>query len=109
VAGWNVGRIYRLSLVLCIGVFGVAVVAASRVDLTGLLVIAPCSALLSGGWTRTATVGLLAVGLALILGAVSGTETTVEHLAFTAAVGLVAIANTVSAAWLERIARGAVS
>jgi hypothetical protein len=104
VAGWNVGRIYRLSVILGLGVFVVAVAAASRVDLTGLLIVAPCCALLTGRWTRTASVGLPAVGLALVLGELSGEETTVEHVAFTIAVGLVALVNAVSAACLERSA-----
>ena len=102
VPGWTVRRIWLLSLVLCAGAFFLGLLAASRVDLTGLLIVGPCCALLTGRWARTAASGTVALGAALALGAVATGGGRAGHPAFLAAVGIVALANTLAAAWLER-------
>ena len=102
VAGWTVRRIWLLSVVLCAGAFFLGLLAASRVDLTGLLIVGPCCALLTGRWVRTAVSGALALGAGLALGAVDTGAGHAGHAAFLAAVGIAALADTLAAAWLER-------
>lgn len=99
VPGWSVKRLWRLSMVLCVGVFLIALLAAPRVDLTGLLIIGPCCALLTGRWIRTALTGVVA---ALLLAVVANGPGSAERLAFISAVGFVALVNTLTAAWIER-------
>ncbi len=105
VPGWTVRRIWLLSVELCAGVFLLGLLAASRVDLTGLLIIGPCCALLTGRWVRTAVSGILALGAALALGPVAAGGGRAGHAAFLAAVGIAALANTLASAWLERSLR----
>ena len=100
--GWTVWRIWLLSVVLCAGVFFLGLLAESRVDLTGLLIVGPCCALLTGRWVRTAVSGAPALGAGLALGAIATGAGHAGHAAFLAAVGIGALANTLAAAWLER-------
>lgn len=102
VPGWSVKRLWRLSMVLCVGVLVIALLAAPRVDLTGLLIIGPCCALLTGRWMRTAVTGIVAVGAALLLAVVANGAGSAERLVFISAVGFVALVNTLTAAWIER-------
>jgi hypothetical protein len=102
VPGWTVRRIWLLSVVLSAWVFFLGLLAASRVDLTGLLIVGPCCALLTGRWVRTAVSGALALSAGLALGAVATGAGHAGHAAFLAAVGSAALANTLAAAWLER-------
>ena len=102
VPGWSVRRVWLLSLALCIAVFLIGLLSASRVDLTGLFIVGPCCALLTGRWERTAATGVVALGCALLLvGFVNGASEE-ERLVFTSAVGLVALSTTLAAAWIER-------
>ena len=102
VPGWSVKRLWRLSVVLCVGVFLIGLLAAPRVDLTGLLIVGPCCALLTGRWIRTAATGVVAVGAALLLAAVTNGTSGAEGVAFISAVGFVALINTLAAVLIER-------
>ncbi len=102
VPGWSVRRLWLLSLALCGAVFLIGLVAAPRVDLTGLFIVGPCCALLTGRWVRTAVTGIVALAGALLLAAITKGSSGEERLVFTAAVGLVALFNTFAAAWVER-------
>jgi cation:H+ antiporter len=75
-----------------------------RVILIGLLITGPCCVLLTGRWMPTGIIGLLAVGLAVVLGLPDGIWGTSTHLAFLAAVTGVALACTLAAAVIQ--ARG---
>jgi len=76
----------------------------ARVVLIGLLIIGPCSVLLTGRWVPTGITGLWATGLAVVLGIPDRIWGTSTHLAFLAAVAAVALANTAAAVIIE--ARG---
>jgi hypothetical protein len=69
-----------------------------RVVLIGLLIVGPCSVLLTGRWVLTGLTGLFAIGLAVALGIPDGIWGTSTHLAFLAAVTVVALAATLAAA-----------
>ncbi len=66
--------------------------------LIGLLIVGPCSVLLTGRWVLTGLTGLFAIGLAVALGIPDGNWGTSTHLAFLAAVTVVALAVTLAAA-----------
>jgi hypothetical protein len=83
-------------------VFLLPLLAASWVDLTGLLIVGPCCALLTGRWTRTTATGIVAVGAALLLAVVADGTGSAERLAFISAVGFVGLVSTLTAAWIER-------
>ena len=98
--GWSVRRVWRLSFLLCAAALVVGLLAAPIVDLAGLLVAAPCCALLTARWIPTAVTALLAVLFAVVvtLVAVGGPE----RVGFVVAVGLAAITDTVVAVGIER-------
>ncbi len=102
VPGWSVKRVWLLSVALCMAVLLIGLVAAPKVDLSGLLIVGPCCALLTGRWVRTAATGIVALAGALLLAGVAKGASGEERLLFTAAVGLVALLNTLAAVWIER-------
>lgn len=69
--------------------------------LTGLLIVGPCCGVLTGRWSRTALLWIWAVVLAIVLGFAGGPWATGTHLAFLAAVVIVGLASTLSAAIIE--------
>jgi hypothetical protein len=71
------------------------------VILIGLLIVGPCSALLTGRWVRTALTGVWVISLAVVLGIPDGIWASATHLAFIAAVASVALAATVAAALIS--------
>jgi hypothetical protein len=73
-----------------------------RVILIGLLIIGPCCAVLTGRWSRTALTGTWAVGLAVVLGLPDRIWGTAAHLAFLAAVLIVAVVSTIATAVVEK-------
>ena len=97
VPAWSVKRLWRLSIMLCVTVFLIGLLVAPWVDLTGLLIVGPCCALLTGRWMRTAATGVVAVGAALLLAAVTNGTSGAEGVAFISAVGFVALINTLAA------------
>ena len=72
------------------------------VVLIGLLIVGPCSALLTGRWVPTALTGLWAIGLAVVLGVPDGIWGSTTHLAFIAAVASVALATIAAAALISK-------
>ena len=99
--GWPVGRLWALSLLLPVLVAGVDAALGPAVVLIGLLIVGPCSALLTGRWVRTALTGLWAVSLAVVLGLPDGIWASATHLAFIAAVASVALVATAAAALIS--------
>jgi len=100
-AGLTVGRLWIVSLALSGLIAGVDAVFGPRVVLIGLLIVGPCSALLTGRWGPTALTGLWATGLAVVLGMPDGIWGTATHLAFLTAVGFVALITTAAAALIS--------
>ena len=98
--GWSAGRLWALSLLLPILVAGVDA-ALGYLVLIGLLIVGPCTALLTGRWVLTALTGLWAIGLAVVLGLPDGIWASTTHLAFIAAVASVALATTAAAALIS--------
>jgi cation:H+ antiporter len=99
--GWPTGHLWALSLLLPVLVASVDAALGPVVVLIGLLIVGPCSALLTGRWVRTALTGLWAVSLAVVLGLPDGIWASTTHLAFIAAVASVALVATAAAALLS--------
>jgi hypothetical protein len=87
--------------VLCAGALVVGLLAAPIVDLAGLLVAAPCCALLTGRWIRTGLTAVSAVLSALFVSVVA-VGAAPERIGFVIAVGIAAITNTATAMWIQR-------
>jgi len=99
--GWPVRRLWILGLALTATAAAADAALGARVVLIGLLIIGPCSVLLTGRWVPTGITGLWATGLAVVLGIPDRIWGTYTHLAFLAAVAVVALANTAAAAIIE--------
>ena len=99
--GWPVRRLWILGLALTAMAAAADAALGARVVLIGLLIIGPCSVLLTGRWVPTGITGLWATGLAVVLGIPDRIWGTYTHLAFLAAVAVVALANTAAAAIIE--------
>jgi cation:H+ antiporter len=95
--GWPVGRLWTLSLLLPVLVAGIDAALGPMVVLIGLLIVGPCSALLTGRWLPTALTGLWVIVLAVILGIPDGIWASATHLAFIAGVASVALVTTAAA------------
>jgi hypothetical protein len=99
--GWSVNQVWGVALALC------AVIAAtdavlSHVILITLLAAGPFCGLLTGRWTRTATAGIWALALAVLLGIpdeIWDTRTQFDDLGVVTAVALL---STVAATLVER-------
>lgn len=102
VAGWSVTQIWYAALLISSIIAAVDAILGRHVILIGLLVAGPCCALLTGRWARTAAVGAWAVALAIILGLPDEIWATYTHLVFLAAVVIVAVVSTGSAAIIQR-------
>jgi cation:H+ antiporter len=103
--GWSAGRLWALGLVLTVAVAAADAGLGHRVVLIGLLIVGPCSVLLTGRWIPTGVTGLLAIGLAVALGIPDGIWGTGTHLAFLAAVTVVTVVATLAAAVIGFAAR----
>jgi cation:H+ antiporter len=99
--GWPVGRLWALSLLLPVLVAGVDAALGPAVVLIGLLIVGPCSALLTGRWLPTALTGLWVISLAIVLGIPDGIWASATHLAFITAVASVALVTTAGAALIS--------
>lgn len=102
---WQAGNVWALSALLCLAVAVIDAATGRHLVLISLLAIGPCAALYTARWRRTASIALLALGLAVLLGipdGVFGTDTQYAQLASVILVGVCAVAG---AAVLER--RGA--
>jgi hypothetical protein len=100
--GWSISRVWYLALVLTSSIAAADAILGHHVILIGLLIAGPCCALLTGRWARTAIVGGWAVALAVLLGIPDEIWGTSTHLVFLAAVVIVALVSTSSAAVVEK-------
>ncbi len=66
--GWSIGRLWRLSLILCCAVTAGDAASGPHLILIGLLIAGPCCALLTARWTLTAAASGFAVVLGVVLG-----------------------------------------
>ena len=103
--GWSVGRLWRLSLILCAVVAGCDAASGPRLILIGVLIVGPCCALLTGRWVPTATAGGVALALGGLLGVPDQIFATAIHYTSLAAIAVVGAATTASAAVLQGRAR----
>ena len=104
VPGWNVRRVWWLSLALTCAAVLVVYLTSPSVDLIGLLVVGPCCALLTGQWRTTSLIAALTVGSATAMAARFGGIMTAEHLAFLTAVIVVSAVCIVCTILVERLA-----
>jgi cation:H+ antiporter len=100
--GWPARRLWAVSLLLPTLVAGVDAALGPVVVLIGLLIVGPCSALLTARWLPTGLTGLWVIGLAIVLGIPDGIWASPTHLAFIAAVATVALATTAAAALISK-------
>jgi hypothetical protein len=100
--GWSIGRLWRLSLILCGAVAACDAASGPHLILIGLLIAGPCCALLTARWALTAAAGCFAVVLGVVLGVPDQIFATVTQYAFLAAVATVGTTATVGAAVLQR-------
>jgi hypothetical protein len=102
IRGWSTSRIWCLSFLLCLAVAALDAATGPHLILIGALIVGPCCALLTGRWTRTALTGVFALALGVLLGVPDEIFSTYVHYAFLAAIAVVTITATLSAAWLQR-------
>ena len=100
--GWSIGRLWRLSLIVCGVVAACDAASGPHLILIGLLIAGPCCALLTARWALTAAAGGFAVLLGVVLGVPDQIFATVTQYAFLAAVAAVGTTATVGAAVLQR-------
>ncbi len=100
--GWSIRRLWGLSFLLCLAVAALDAATGPHLILIGALIVGPCCALLTGRWRRTALTGVFALALGGLLGVPDGIFSTYVHYAFLAAIAVVTITATLSAAWLQR-------
>jgi cation:H+ antiporter len=99
--GWSIGRLWKLSLILC-GLVAVSDTATgSHLVLIGLLAVGPCCALLTARWPLTAGASFFALALGLLLGIPDQIFGTIIQYAFLAAVAAVSAAATIGTAVLQ--------
>jgi hypothetical protein len=99
---WLVTHPWAAPVVVCVLIAGVDALLGPRVILIGLLAAGPCWALLTGRWRQTGLVGVVAVGLAVVLGVPDRIWGTGTQIAFIAAVAVVGAAATFAAVVMER-------
>jgi cation:H+ antiporter len=102
IPGWSIQRVWGLSFLLCLAVAALDAATGPHLILIGVLIVGPCCALLTGRWRRTALTGVFALSLGALLGVPDGIFNTYVHYAFLAAIAVVTITATLSAAYLQR-------
>ena len=100
--GWSIGRLWRLSLILCCVVAACDAASGPHLILIGLLITGPCCALLTARWALTAAASGFAVALGVVLGVPDQIFATITQYAFLAAVAAVGTTATAGAAILQR-------
>ena len=100
--GWSIGRLWRLSLILCCAVAACDAASGPHLILIGLLIAGPCCALLTARWALTAVASGFAVLLGVVLGVPDQIFATITQYAFLAAVAAVGMTATAGAAVLQR-------
>jgi hypothetical protein len=103
IPGWSGRRILAVSVALTFGTAAFDAALGPNLVLIGLLIVGPCSALLSGRLVPTAAMGAAAIGLAVVLGLPDGIWGMTEHVVFIAAVCCVTLVATVVAALIQRL------
>ena len=98
VDGWSPQRLWLLALAISSIIAGIDAALGHHVVLIGLLIAGPCCALLAGRWGATASTGIWAIALAILLGLPDGIWGSWTHIAFLGAVVVVAAATTAAAA-----------
>jgi len=100
--GWSVGRLWKLSFILCSAVAACDAASGPRLVLIGLLIVGPCCALLTGRWALTAAASCFAFALGVVLGVPDQIFATVIQYGFLAGIAAVSTTATVSAVILQR-------
>ncbi len=101
-AGWSAGRLWTLSLALCLVIAACDAASGPHLILIGLLICGPCCALLTARWALTAASGCFAIALGIVLGVPDQIFATLTQYAFLAAVAATAATATAGAAVLQR-------
>ncbi|HZR51705.1 MAG TPA: hypothetical protein VFB06_19595 [Streptosporangiaceae bacterium] len=99
--GWSTGRLWLVSLGLCLLIAACDAASGPHLILIGLLTCGPCCALLTARWRPTAATSCVAVALGVILGIPDQIFATFIQYAFLAAVVVVATTATAGAAVLQ--------
>lgn len=105
VPGWTVRRLWAASMIAACAVAAIDAATGHRVVLIGLLIVGPCTALLTGRWLPATVTGAWACALAVLLGLPDGIWATSTHLAFICATTVVAVAAAIGAAVIDRARR----
>jgi hypothetical protein len=100
-AWWSVNQVWGIALALC-AIIAVTDAILTHIVLIALLAAGPFCGLLTGRWTRTATVGIWAVALAVLLGFPDEIWDTHTQFVDLGAVATVAFLSTVAAMFVER-------
>ncbi len=100
--GWSVGRLWKLSLILCAVVAACDAASGPHLILIGVLVAGPCCALLTARWALTAAASCFALALGVVPGVPDQIFATFTQYGFLTAVAAVGAAATVGAAVLQR-------
>jgi Sodium/calcium exchanger protein len=100
--GWSVGRVWGLSLILCVVIAACDAASGPHLLLIGLLIAGPCCALLTARWAPTAAASCFALGLAVLVSIPDQIVATVTQYAFLAALAVVSLTAVLGAAVLQR-------
>lgn len=100
-AGWSVSQVWWFALILN-SIIAATDAVLSHVVLIALLVAGPFCGLLTGRWARTATAGIWAVVLAVLLGLPDEIWDTGTQLLDVGTVAAVALLSTFAATLIER-------
>lgn len=100
-AGWSVSQVWWFALILS-SIIAVTDAVLSHVVLIVLLTVGPFCGLLTGRWARTATAGIWAVVLAVLLGVPDKIWDTGTQLLDVSTVAAVALLSTFAATLVER-------
>jgi len=98
--GWNAGRLWTLSLALCLIIAACDAATRPHLILIGLLICGPCCALLTARWAPTAASGVFALALGVALGVLDQIFATFIQYAFLSAITAVTATATAGAAVL---------
>jgi cation:H+ antiporter len=99
---WSPSRLAALGCVLMATVAATDALLGPRAILIGLLIVGPCCGVLTGRGILAAALGLLALGCAVAVAVPDGIWLTWTQLAFTLAIGVVAVVATAVAALADR-------
>jgi hypothetical protein len=101
-SGWSVGQVWWLAFILTSIIAATDVILTNHIILIPLLAAGPFCGLLTGRWTKTATAGLWAIGLAVLLGIPDAIWGTRAQLVYVGVVVTVTLLSTSAASLIER-------